>query len=210
MNKILFLNLSLLSLVSCAQENKKNGNELYRYIDTTGSEKYSYKNAKGVVIIPDDRYPIAYTDTIKTIGFVLKKGQGFWAINTKGEELFKVTDFDNGPDVVSDGLFRIENEKGLLGFADMNGNIVIPPKFKRVNPFSEGLAVVCVDCIAEQNDDPKMLTGLLKGAFGFIDKKGNIAIEPQFDLASPFKDGKAKVWKKGREYYIDKKGNEIK
>ena len=209
MNKILFLSLALLTFGSCAQERKKNGNELYRHMDTTGPEKYSYKNAKGEVVIPDDRYPIAYTDTIKTIGFVLKKGQGFWAINTKGEELFKVAGFDNGPDVVRDGLFRIEDEKGLLGFADMDGNVIIPPKFKWVDPFSEGLATVCIDCESEKNENPKIFTRLLKGAFGFIDKKGNIAIEPQFDLVGAFKNGKAKVWKKGRAYYIDKKGNEI-
>ncbi|WP_164108019.1 MULTISPECIES: WG repeat-containing protein [Sphingobacterium] len=210
MRKILFLSLTLLALGSCAQGLKKHGYELYRHMDTTGPEKYSYKNAKGVVIIPDDRYPIAYTDTIKTIGFVVKRGEGIWAINTKGEELFRVVNYDNGPDYVSNGLFRIENEKGLIGFADMDGNVVIPPKFKWVDPFHEELSAVCIDCESEKHENPKIFTKLLKGAFGFIDKKGNIVIEPQFDLVSYFKNGRCKVWKNGREYYIDKKGNEIK
>jgi len=59
---------------------------------------------------------------------------------------------------------------------------------------------------------------------GYADMNGNIIIQPQFDCAYPFKNGKAKVgkgcnkktdgehsqWTDGKWYTIDKKGKIIK
>ncbi len=50
--------------------------------------------------------------------------------------------FDNGPDYIKEGLFRIINEENLIGFADSLGNVVIPPVFKFAYPFSHGKAKV--------------------------------------------------------------------
>lgn len=209
---LLFYTLTLLMITSCAQRYKNpNNEELYRHVDTTGAEVYSYVNRSGDTIIPPNKYFMAYTDTIKTIGFVSKKGEGVIAINTNDEKLFKVYPFDNGPDYVKEGLFRMVGENGLIGFADMNGKIVISPQFDNITPFFDGLAAFCEDCLYKaKNDDPKVRGVRIKGAWGFVDKKGDIVLEPQFDQVNFFENGRCKVWKNGREYYIDKKGNEVK
>lgn len=210
-SKHLFRTLVMLLITSCIHQSKiSNNGELYLQVDTTGLEKYSYKNKEGEVIIPESKYFNAFTDTIRTIGFVSKEGEGIIAINTNGEELFKVFPFDNGPDYLRDGLFRMVDKKGLIGFADMNGNIAISPRFDNITPFFDGLAAYCEDChYKAKNNNPKVRGVRIKGAWGFVNKKGDIALEPQFDQVNFFENGRCKVWKNGREYYIDKNGNEI-
>ena len=57
-------------------------------------------------------------------------------------KLFYVVECDNGPDYVKEGLFRIMDEKGLMGFADSSGHIIITPQFKFAYPFEGGKAKV--------------------------------------------------------------------
>ena len=63
-------------------------------------------------------------------------------IDNQGKELFYVFKCDNGPDYIREGLFRIMDENGLIGFADSLGNIVIKPKFKFAFPFEGNIAKV--------------------------------------------------------------------
>lgn len=63
-------------------------------------------------------------------------------INNAGKELFEVYKIDNGPDYVSDGLFRIVGKNSKIGFADTCGAIVIPPVFSYATPFHNGEAKV--------------------------------------------------------------------
>ena len=57
-------------------------------------------------------------------------------------KLFYVVECDNGPDYVKEGLFRSMDEKGLMGFADSSGHIIITPQFKFAYPFEGGKAKV--------------------------------------------------------------------
>jgi hypothetical protein len=74
------------------------------------------------------------------------------------------------------------------------GNYVVEPKFKWIESFSEGYAVV-----ADSN-----------WKFGFIDKTGRVVIKPQFDDAESFSGGLARVRfgsaEDGKYGYIDKSG----
>ena len=63
-------------------------------------------------------------------------------VNNAGKELFEVYKIDNGPDYVSDGLFRIVGKNSKIGFADTCGAIVIPPVFSYATPFHNGEAKV--------------------------------------------------------------------
>lgn len=54
----------------------------------------------------------------------------------------RVYKIDNGPDYVSDGLFRIVGKNSKIGFADTCGAIVIPPVFLYATPFHNGEAKV--------------------------------------------------------------------
>ena len=65
----------------------------------------------------------------------------------------------------------------VVGFLDMDGNEVVPlGKYKRLNFYSEG------KCEAFDGEN-----------WGYIDKKGEWVIEPQFHQVTPFVEGKAVV-----------------
>lgn len=103
-----------------------------------------YLNEQGDTIVPYGKYKFCQTDTIRNIGFVYENKQDarIVCIDHQGKELFYVFKYDNGPDCVREGLFRIMNENGLIGFADTLGNIVIKPQFKFAFPFENGKAKV--------------------------------------------------------------------
>ena len=102
-------------------------------------------NERGDTIVPYGKYRYCQTDTIKKIGFVYEnkpKDARIICINDAGKELFYVFKYDNGPDYIQEGLFRIMNEDGLVGFADSLGNVVIKPQFKFAYPFEHSKAKV--------------------------------------------------------------------
>lgn len=101
-----------------------------------------YKNLQGKTIVKNKKYTIAFTDTISSIGFVGTRKGEIVCINNAGKELFEVYKIDNGPDYVSDGLFRIVGKNSKIGFADTCGAIVIPPVFSYATPFHNGEAKV--------------------------------------------------------------------
>nr|WP_233285244.1 WG repeat-containing protein [Bradyrhizobium acaciae] len=66
---------------------------------------------------------------------------------------------------------------------------IIPPRFERGMPFSEGLAAVSVG-----------------GRFGYVDERGEIVIGPKFDLAGEFVHGLAEVLVGDKVGVIDRRG----
>lgn len=103
-----------------------------------------YLNERGDTIVPYGKYRFCQTDTIRNIGFVYenRRNAQIVCIDNQGKELFNVFKYDNGADYVREGLFRITDDKGLIGFADTLGNIVIKPQFKFAFPFKNGKAKV--------------------------------------------------------------------
>lgn len=74
-----------------------------------------YLNERGDTIVPYGKYRYCQTDTIKKIGFAYEnkpKDARIICINDAGKELFYVFKYDNGPDYIQEGLFRIMNEDG--------------------------------------------------------------------------------------------------
>ena len=115
-----------------------------------------YLNERGDTIVPYGKYRYCQTDTIKKIGFVYEnkpKDARIICINDAGKELFYVFKYDNGPDYTQEGLFRIMNEDGLVGFADSLGNVIIEPQFKFAYPFKGGKTKVTLE--GEQKEVPK-------------------------------------------------------
>ena len=92
-----------------------------------------------------------------------------FAINKEGKQLFEIHWYDNGPDYIEEGLFRMKNND-KIGFADTSGTIVIEPQYDFALPFKNGKAVVCNGC--------KKGSGFTQqgGKCGVIDKKGNIVV----------------------------------
>jgi hypothetical protein len=72
------------------------------------------------------------------------------------------------------------DDTGGFGYLNLEGKVVVAPRFRRVRSFSEGLAGVEID-----------------GRWGFIDKSGSVTIDPQYASVGDFKGGIAKVYLAG-------------
>jgi hypothetical protein len=113
--------------------------------DTLATGDFGYINQQGDTVIPMGKYIMCFTDTFKTYAIVSKAGEGLVAIDRNEHVKFNVFPFDNGPDYMSEGLFRIvENEK--IGYADEAGNVVIKPAYECAYPFENGKAQVAINC----------------------------------------------------------------
>lgn len=112
-----------------------------------------YKNSLGKTIVRSKKYTIAFSDSISSIGFVGTRKGKVVCINNHGKELFEVYNVDNGPDYVSDGLFRIVGKDDKVGFADTCGVVVIPPVFSYATPFLNGVAKVTFEGKTQQQGE---------------------------------------------------------
>ena len=141
-----------------------------------------YVNSKGEVVIPAGKYDNIFTAEFDKIAFVAIKGKkGVYAIDRKEKVLFQVYNPEYFPDDVSNGLFRIiENDK--IGFADMNGQIIIKPQFQFIYPFTaNGFAIFCEKGTWSMlNNEIPVITG----RWGAIDKRGKIVIPPTYEAGS--------------------------
>jgi hypothetical protein len=164
-------------------------------------EMYGYVGASGKVQIPYE-YHLAFTSKLRTIAFVAEHGK-IKAIDKNNNRLFTVFNIDNGPDYEQDGLFRIvDDSTGYIGFADMEGQVVIPPKYFFARPFEQGLAPFNEGGRMEAVD--KEYHTIAGGKWGFIDKQGNVVFPAIFDSVSSFEDGKAKVTINNHHFYLYK------
>ena len=134
-----------------------------------------YKNSKGEIIIPKGKYSYCFTDTFKNFAIVSDDkltNSKVVAIDRNENILFDVYMFDNGPDWLEDGLFRVIRN-GKIGYADKNGVIIIEPKFACANQFQNGIASVALNCkLVKDESDPEH-SRMESDSWFYIDKKGN-------------------------------------
>ena len=111
---------------------------LTAYIDSTsGKELTGYKSFNGEIVI-EAKYQSG-SDTLCGMAIVFTSDFEFIGIDRNDSIVLKPYIYDNGPDYVEEGLFRyIENDK--IGFADLNGQKIIPAKYDFATPFSKGLS----------------------------------------------------------------------
>lgn len=62
--------------------------------------------------------------------------------NSHPASLYVPYRYDNGNDSVQEGVYRIVDEKGHIGYADEHGNTLIEPRFAFGFPFENGKAKV--------------------------------------------------------------------
>ena len=129
-----------------------------------------YKNSKGDTIINIGVYKYCYTDTIKHFGIVMTNENVLIGIDKKNNKLFEILWFDNGPDYISDGLFRIIKDN-KIGYADQNGKIIIEPKFDCAFPFENGIAKVSYKCSTEKDGEHSTWKS---NDWFYVNKKGAI------------------------------------
>lgn len=95
-----------------------------------------------------------------------------YAIDRNENVLCNIFWYDNGPDYVSEGLFRIVVEE-KIGYADATtGEIIIEPQFSCAYPFENGVAKVTYDCTTVQMDEHTIWNS---NNWFFIDKFSKIA-----------------------------------
>lgn len=111
----------------------------------------------------------------------------------------------------NEGLACVRNEKFLAGYITEDGQFAIEPQFEDGGDFSEGLAAVTTKdgigfidktgnlkfllkpdilAVGAFHDD-LCLIRTIKDKYGYINKSGEIVIEPQFPEAKEFKGGLA-------------------
>ena len=91
---------------------------------------------------------------------------------------------------VEPGFWSCDGKFGLCRYLSRTTRQeIIPARFERGMPFSEGLAAVS-----------------LGGRFGYIDESGGVVIEPRFDYAGEFFHGLAEVLVGDKVGIIDRKG----
>lgn len=83
------------------------------------------------------------TDTFRSYAKVCLRTTGEWvAINKSGNILYKIHVMDNGPDYVSEGLFRIWKNGKMVYADERTGKIILYPQYTCGFPFEKGLAKV--------------------------------------------------------------------
>src|SRR5689334_19011723 len=82
--------------------------------------------------------------------------------------------------------------KGRYGYVNINGEMVINPRFDAAHKFHNGLALVRIN--GKNISEIKDHYDYIGGDFGYIDKTGKFVIEAKYDLAGDFSEGLARVW----------------
>ena len=185
---------------------------LLSFEDTTLVCGWGFKDQQGQVVIPPQYCAVfqdAFVDRIACVVDARQKtveGRNrLIAIDKCNNFVLEPFQFDNGPDYVREGVFRFWKD-GKIGFADKDGNTVIPPQFDFAGPFEQGMTGFCMGCKPQVFDEYKEWRG---GKWGFIDKKGKAVIPAVYDGVQPFKGEFSLVTQNGQQFYINRKGQKI-
>lgn len=174
------VSLALALLMSVANVSiARDNNTLYPIVK---NKLWGYINSSGKIVV-EPKYANAsvFADgrgMVKTP----KPEKKIYCIDVKGNIVFEVPANLAGMKPFSNGLARVKNkETKLYGYVDLTGKLVIPYKYKSAAAFSEGLAKVEF----KDSQDNSMR--------GFINTKGEMAIQPDKWLKNSFSDGLASI-----------------
>lgn len=132
-----------------------------------------YVNMKGDTVIPMKYGYIPYvTDTFRHFAYVWMPTRGLVAINKNEEVLFEPYYFDTHPDeTIKEGLFRIKSA-GKVGYANLEGKIIIEAVYDEASSFENGYAWVGFNCYTELKQEEHNPT-ICRQA-GIINKTGKL------------------------------------
>ncbi|MCR5890973.1 WG repeat-containing protein [Hymenobacter sp. J193] len=118
-----------------------------RLVQRLSDDACAYVSAAGDTVIPFGRYARAATERFDKVALVLQPGGNWVGIDRQERVLFRPFIFDNGPDYPAEGVLRIVDAAGLIGYADTaTGRVVLAPQYEAAFPFEHGRARVGRRC----------------------------------------------------------------
>lgn len=153
-------------------------------------DKYGAIDINGKLIVP-----VKYDDIAEIADsmIVADSGTVFSLFNYKG---IRISSKKYHHIFIAEGIANCHGE-GYCDYIRPDGSTILTVKPVRYgNLFSEGLAAVSFGADSNFN-------------WGYINKEGKLVIDPYYEEAGPFENGKAKVKRKGVEFYINKMGRKV-
>lgn len=86
---------------------------------------------------------------------------------------YGIFQYDNGDDYCVEGMRRIVDKNGKVGYSDCNGKVIVKPQFVHGFPYENGVAKVTLVGKKSQPDWDGHWA-VLNGDWFYIDKQGNI------------------------------------
>lgn len=118
-----------------------------RLVQRASGDGCAYVSAVGDTVIPFGRYSLSETPLFDQVAVVLAPQLGWVGINRREQALYRVFIYDNGPDYPAEGVRRIVDAAGRIGFADSaSGRVVLAPRYEAAYPFAYGRAQVGSRC----------------------------------------------------------------
>jgi len=198
---IIFCFLLLNRSLSFGQKSK---NYLVSYADTSsGIKLIGYLAVNGDTAIKA-KYQFSYTDTFYRMAIVLDSNNAWVGIDRNERTILRPFIFDNGPDYVEEGLFRIvQNNK--IGFANLAGLIILKPQFDFATPFIHGLAEYYLGGKRKNEREDEYFHWVGSFENGFINRSGQ-----RFKRIGEFKHNRRQAWtKESRRVLINNRGQII-
>ncbi|MBO2007621.1 WG repeat-containing protein [Hymenobacter negativus] len=145
---VVLLLFGCLSLSACHPDAaEKHPDGPLRLVQRLPDGAYAYVSAAGDTVIPFGRYALCATERFDKVALVLPPGGKWVGIDRLERVLFHPFIFDNGPDYPVEGVIRIVNAAGLIGYADTaTGRVVLAPQYEAAFPFEGGRARVGRRC----------------------------------------------------------------
>lgn len=99
-------------------------------------------------------------------------GLSFLVLACSTGDQFTVYQYDNGDDYFSEGLQRIVDKDGKIGFRDSIGKVIIPPQYAFAFPFKDGYAKVTDSGRLEAVDKSGEHHRWVSDSWYYVDKAG--------------------------------------
>lgn len=147
------------------------------YLRENKNNDFYFVDRQNKIMIPPKKYKMIFTENFNNFAIVVNLESKVVAINKNEELLYEVFVYDNGPDYINDGLFRIV-KNGKIGFANEEGEIVINPTYDFADFFVKGYSIVNLGGEKIYHGENWSWAG---GKWGVIDKKGEIIIDIIYD-----------------------------
>lgn len=216
---------------SASAQNVNAGNNSGEAKDQISSWEYEYKQATCLGLpewqanqrknkaIKELRHWIPiYRDELYAARMQARKDKNVDKVKSCNRELSSLDEIEDQIDGVETIYPIVEN--GKYGYIDRTGKVVIEPQFRYISGILGGTAsamkgdkwylIISKDIIVEVSEQTRLVNGMalvsVNGKYGYIDKKGKMAIEPQFEMANEFSGGAAAVEVNRMWGYIKKNG----